>query len=262
MFLVQLILALVAVIILAAIVRSVLSKATVYEFEKGLLYRRGRFAGLLSPGQYWYLPFLTRIDKVDMRLRTTTVAGQEVFTSDNITLKISLAVVYKITDPVLSSLGVAQPEQAMYTVLQLALRDVVSKAKAEELIEKRDEIGQRLLEVTGQKIAEMGLAVSTVGVKDFMFPGEMKRIFAQVVKAQKEGLAALEKARGESAALRHLANAAKMLENNPALMQLRLIQSLDQNSANSLVWGVPPGVVPLPGAKPQPKEKGEEGESR
>jgi regulator of protease activity HflC (stomatin/prohibitin superfamily) len=81
-----------------------------------------------------------------------------------------------------------------------------------------------------------------------MFPGELKKVFAQVVTARKEGLAALEKARGETAALRNLANAAKLVENNPALMQLRMIQSLEESSGNTLVVGLPgePLVTPRP----------------
>jgi hypothetical protein len=76
-------------------------------------------------------------------------------------------------------------------------------------------------------------------VKDIMFPGELKNVFAKVLKAKKEGLAVLEKARGETAALRNLANAAKMLEGNPALMQLRILQSLDTGAGNTVVFGLP-----------------------
>ena len=80
-----------------------------------------------------------------------------------------------------------------------------------------------------------------------MFPGQLKEIFAQVVKARKEGLAALERARGETAALRNLANAAKMAEKSPALMQLRLIQAVGESSGNSVVLGLPSQVVPIQG---------------
>jgi hypothetical protein len=78
-----------------------------------------------------------------------------------------------------------------------------------------------------------------------MFPGEMKKAFAQVVKAQKEGQAALERARGETAALRNLANAARMMDDNPNLLQLRALQSLADSGGNTLVFGVPNGTVPL-----------------
>jgi regulator of protease activity HflC (stomatin/prohibitin superfamily) len=79
-----------------------------------------------------------------------------------------------------------------------------------------------------------------------MFPGEMKKAFAQVVKAQKEGQAALERARGETAALRSLANAARVMDDNPNLLQLRALQALADSSGNTLVFGLPNGAVPLP----------------
>jgi regulator of protease activity HflC (stomatin/prohibitin superfamily) len=93
---------------------------------------------------------------------------------------------------------------------------------------------------------------SFVEVKDVMFPADLKRAFAEVLKAKQEGQAALERARGESASLRNLANAADVLEGNPALMNLRLIQSLSaaQNGGNTLVLGMPGGFVPLKNGKP------------
>jgi hypothetical protein len=95
--------------------------------------------------------------------------------------------------------------------------------------------------------ARIGINVHSVEVKDVMFPAELKRAFAEVLKSKQEGQAALERARGESAALRNLANAAKLLEGNPALMNLRLMQSLSaaQTAGNTLVLGVPGGFVPL-----------------
>ena len=98
--------------------------------------------------------------------------------------------------------------------------------------------------------AKIGINVLAVEVKDVMLPADLKRAFADVLKAKQEGQAALERARGESAALRNLANAARVLEGNPALMNLRLMQSLSaaQNAGNTLVVGVP-NFVPLKNGK-------------
>ena len=102
-----------------------------------------------------------------------------------------------------------------------------------------------------QDSVKIGLSVLAVEVKDVMFPAELKRAFADVLKAKQEGQAALERARGESASLRNLANAARVLEDNPALMNLRLMQSLSaaQNAGNTLVLGMPGGFVPLKNGK-------------
>jgi hypothetical protein len=90
------------------------------------------------------------------------------------------------------------------------------------------------------------VSLESVDVKDIMFPGDLKRIFSQVVKARKEGQAALEKARAETATLRHLANAASLIDRNPAILQLRLLQSVQDSSGNTLVLGMPPQSTPLP----------------
>ena len=108
-------------------------------------------------------------------------------------------------------------------------------------------------ELTEKKIQELGLKLLSVNIKDIMFPGQLKQIFAQVVKARQEGLAALEKARGETAALRNLAGAAKMIESNPNLMQLRFIQALGESSGNTLVLGMPSQTTTVP-IKPKDTE--------
>ncbi len=99
---------------------------------------------------------------------------------------------------------------------------------------------RKLLELTEHKAQNLGLKLISVNLKDLMFPSKLKEVFAQAVSARKEGLAILEKARGETAAQRSLANAAKMIDANPHLLQLRLVQSLGQSSGNSLVFGMPP----------------------
>jgi regulator of protease activity HflC (stomatin/prohibitin superfamily) len=130
--------------------------------------------------------------------------------------------------------------------LQLALREIIGNATIDTLLESRNEFSEKLFELTKEKIKELGLELLSVNIKDIMFPGPLKQIFAQVVKARKEGQAALEKARGETAALRNLVNAAKMIESNPSLMNLRLIQSFGESSGNTLVLGMPSQTTTLP----------------
>ncbi len=210
-------------------------QTTVFEHERALLYRFGKFQRVLNPGQHWYFPLGHHIQKVDVRARFASILGQEVLTADNVSLKISLAANYKIEDPYRAVNQTFNYNEALYLMLQLQLRDLVGSIAVDDLLEKRKELGDLLLEKARPQAAEIGLALLAVGLKDIMFPGELKNIFAQVVNARKEGLAALERARGESAALRNLANAAQLLENNPALLQLRLIQALGSSSGNTLV---------------------------
>jgi hypothetical protein len=134
----------------------------------------------------------------------------------------------------------------LYTELQLALRQIIGSADIESLLATRDEISKKLQDITQSKARELGLRLIAVSIKDIMFPGKLKETFAQIVTARKEGQAALEKARGETAALRNLANAAKMLESNPSLMQLRALQTLGGSTGNTLILGLPPQASPIP----------------
>lgn len=243
---------LITIIVIAAALafayRYFVRKETVYEYERGLLFRRGVFVKLLPPGQYRFLPAFRAIQKVDARLRTISIPSQEVLSSDNVTVKITLAAQYVVSDPAVAVTKVEKFQDAFYMTLQLALRALVGSAPIDDVISKRSEIGKRIFEAAQEKAGKLGLTLKTVDVKDIMFPGDLKKMFAQVVKAQKEGLAALEKARGESAALRNLANAAKVLEGNPSLLQLRLLQSLE-SGGNTVVLGFPHEGTAIPLSK-------------
>ncbi len=251
-------------VVVVVVARYGFRRVTVYEFERGLRYVRGQFRTVMPPGQYWYLPWFTAVRKVDVRPRFASIAGQEVLSSDGVTLKVSLAANYEVVDPDTAVNKVQNFHETLYAELQLALRQIIGSADIDSLLARRDEISKKLQEMTQGMAEGIGLRLISVSIKDIMFPGPLKEMFAQVVSARREGLAALEKARGETAALRNLANAAKTLESNPALMQLRLLQTLDGSSGNTLVLGLPAqtAAIPIksrttPGRKtvPQPPRK-------
>ena len=240
-----------AIVVAAAIVLLIVFRALgiksviVYEYHKALKYSRGRYVGTLGPGKYWIASVNSYIYPVDIRPEFITIQGQDVLSADGVTLKISLAAEFQVEDPNLAVNKNANFRGSLYLVLQMALREIVGKEKIDALIENRAGIGGKLLELTAAKAAEMGLKLISADVKDIMLPGEMKKVFAQVIKAQKEGQAALEKARGETAALRSLANAARIMDDNPNLLQLRALQALADSSGNTLVFGLPNHAVPL-----------------
>ena len=211
------------------------------DYEAGLLYKHGKFRRHLGPGRHivWGLGYA--VSTFDLRKRVIAVAGQEVLSADNLGLKLSLAVTVHIADPVKAMHEVQDWNGHIYNAVQIALRSVIAGQPAEALL------GQQLVQAVQPEAEKIGVKVHAIEVKDVMFPGELKKVFAEVLKARQEGQAALERARGESAALRNLANAARLLENNPALHNLRLLQSISAAGAagNTLVMGVPTGFVPL-----------------
>jgi regulator of protease activity HflC (stomatin/prohibitin superfamily) len=224
-------------------------RETVFEYERGLRYDRGAFTSVLEPGQYWYAPFHTTIQKVDVRPHFVSITGQEVLSADGVSLKVSIAANFEIVDANVAVNRVISYQEALYLELQLALREIVGAADIDTVLSGRSELSKNLMEIAAPKAVDLGLNLISVNIKDIMFPGKLKEIFAQVVSAKQEGLAALEKARGETAALRSLANAAKMIDGNPNLMQLRLVQAMSDTSGNSFVLGLPSQSIPVPISK-------------
>lgn len=220
----------------------------------GLLYSFGKFVETLGPGRHVRWGRNLTIEAADLRKTALTVAGQEVLTSDNVSLKVSVLVSYQVADPVKAAHETQSWPTDLHYAAQLALRGVVSGVAVEALLTQRFDIGKQLLAAVQPVAEKFGVRVSAVEVKDVMFPAELKRAFANTLKAKQEGQAALERARGESASLRNLANAARLLDGNPALQNLRLMQSLTaaQNAGSTLVLGMPGGFVPLHKGKPSP----------
>ena len=208
-------------------------RITVFEYERGLKYVKGRFKQVIGPGQYWLWAFgSTTIRKVDMRPQYLSVPGQAVLTADGVGLKISLTAVYEISDPAMAINQVADYRQGLYLVVQTGLRELVSTVAMDDLL-GNTELNQRLLDLTASQVTPLGLRLTSLSIRDLMLPGELKKLYAQIVQARQEGLAQLERARGETAALRSLANAARLTNQNPTLLQLRLLQALEQSTGNT-----------------------------
>jgi regulator of protease activity HflC (stomatin/prohibitin superfamily) len=220
-------------------------RVIIYEHQRGLRYRKGRYIGTIGPGQYWIHSKSSAITPVDIRPEFITIQGQDVLSADGVTLKISLAAQFKVAEPYVAVNKNSNYRTSLYLSLQMALREIVGGVKIDALLDNRAAISGKLLELTATKATEFGLTLISADVKDIMFPGEMKKVFAQVVKAQKEGQAALERARGETAALRSLANAARAMDDNPSLLHLRALQTMADSPGNTLVLGMSNGAIPL-----------------
>lgn len=214
-------------------------RATVHQWEQGLLFRRGRIDALLGAGAHrrWRRGFTLRT--VDMRPWVVVVPTQEVPTADGTTVKVTLAGQARVVDATTYLTGAQDTEQALYLALQVALRELVATTTVDDLLAGRPGLGQALVGRLGG-IDGLGVAVERLEIKDVILPAELKRAHTEVLVARAQGTAALERARGETAALRSLANAARMAADNPALVQLRLLQQLEASAGHTVVIGVPP----------------------
>ncbi len=246
--LLQLLVAIVLVLAVGLLVGRFVSFVTVHDYERGLRFARGRLSGLTGTGTHLSVRPFAEVRVMDARPTALVIEGQEVMTSDGVPVKVSLATRYVVGDPVAATLGDADYRRAMYLMLQLTLRQVVGSRTLDQALASRREIGPAVREACATDFAALGIELLAVEVRDLMVPGELKRAFAGVIAARKEGEAALERARGETAALRNLANAGRMVEDSPGLLQLRIVQQLGASSGNTVMLGVPHGVAGAAGA--------------
>ena len=230
-------------------------RLVVRDYEQGLLYSSGRFVRLLGPGGHWLLPFQTA-KIVDVRERVETVPNQEVLTKDRVAIKVSVLLRYKVSDAARSEHAAMFSAQALYADAQMALRDLVGGLDLDELMAGRPQMGEQLAATLVPKAAALGLTLESVGLKDLTFPPHLRQAFHQVVEAKQSALAALERARGESASLRHLANAARMLDNNPSLVTLKALH-VTGAGPHTFVLGVPGAGVATTGTSPAPEPPAE-----
>lgn len=223
---------------------------TIMAYEAGVKFREGAFEAVLGPGRYFTWPAPVTITRVDLRQFTSTVAGQEMLTADQMPLRVSAIAVWRVSDPKAYVSVSSLPSGRVYEEVQLALRRRVGAHKLDDLMADRALLDGGLVEELAGALATLGIKLDSISARDVTLVGASKQAFADLWKAQKEGLAALERARGEQAALRALANAARLLKGNPELMNLRLLQALaggPGKPAPTVVLGGASGITPISG---------------
>jgi len=230
----------VAVVITAwGVANYLVGRVTIRDYERGLKFERGRIVGLLDAGSHWFLKPFTEVQVVDARPSSMAVDGQEVLTADGVAVKVSLVVRSVVGDPVARLNADQDADRLLYLLVQLGLREVVAGRELSDVLSARTTIGPAIAEIAAARMGEIGIELLSVDVRDVMVPSELKRAYAAVVAARQEGAASLERARGETAALRSLANAGRMLDDHPGLLSLRLVQELSASGGNTVVLGLP-----------------------
>ncbi|NLF05946.1 MAG: hypothetical protein GX593_13225 [Actinomycetales bacterium] len=207
-----------------------MARVTVQTFERAVLHQRGAQARVLEPGRHRYRRLGSAVHVVDLRPALLKVSGQELLTSDGVGVKASLAVRFRVEDAlawVMSSDADDGGREQLHLATQLAVRSFVGGLTAEELLGARAGSGAPLTAAVTSAVAGLGVVVEAVDLRDLSFPGELRGVFARAAIARQEGAAALERARAETAALRSLANAARLLDSTPGLRELRTLQAVE-----------------------------------
>lgn len=199
-------------------------KQTLMPWERGVRFDRGVLVGELGPGEH-KLPGRTVLHRVDLRPRSLTPAAQDVPTSDGVLVRVTVVVRWAVVSPTAFVMSSASPADELYVAVQLALRGAVLPRAHSAVDPARGEIAAEVLAAIGARAAELGIAVGDMAVRDVVMPPELRRAALAELVAAADGRAALERARGETAALRSLLNAARLAEEHPALLELRALQA-------------------------------------
>ncbi len=209
---------------------------------EALIFREGELVERVQKGRfaYWKGPTKVHWHEVDLREQTIDVAGQEIMTRDKVTLRMNLVLTYKVVDPVLAVTAVSDYAQALYRDAQLALRAAVGTRGLDALLANKESTGQEVADALMERARGFGVAVTNVGIRDIVLPGDMKTILNQVIEAQKQAEANLVRRREETAAARSQANTAKLLAENPILArfkELELLQEVLAGAKTTFVFG-------------------------
>jgi regulator of protease activity HflC (stomatin/prohibitin superfamily) len=215
----------------------------VTEYERGVIFRLGRVAGgPRGPGLFLVIPFIDRMQKVDLRVVTLDIPPQDCITKDNVTVRVNAVVYFRVIDPIKAVINIRNFTQATAQIAQTSLRSVVGQRELDELLAKRDEVNHDLQHIIDDQTDPWGVKVSIVEVKDVELPEVMKRAMARQAEAEREKRAKIIHASGEFQAAEQLQQAATLMAKEPTAMQLRYLQTLTEISVekNSTI------IFPLP----------------
>lgn len=201
--------------------------------QTGVLFIDGKYVDSLAPGRYafWKNRATIKLVRVDRRELVLDVPGQDILTADRVTLRLTAVAVYRFADAVRALTASDDARQALYREVQLTVRVAVGSRTLDALLVDKLALTTELTDAVKAKAASLGIDVATVGVRDIILPGEMKDLLNKVIEARTAAEAAVITRREEAAALRHQANAAKLLAENPTLLKLREIEAVERIAA-------------------------------
>ncbi|MAE96875.1 MAG: hypothetical protein CL910_19680 [Deltaproteobacteria bacterium] len=212
------------------------------EYERGVIFRFGRYAGVKEAGIRWIIPMVDRMVRVSLREIVMDVPPQEVITRDNVSVKVNAVIYFRVLHP---EKAVIQVENYLYGTSQLSqttLRSVCGQAELDELLAERESINRQLQEIIDLQTEPWGVKVRAVELKQIDLPNDMQRAMAKQAEAEREKRSKIIHAEGESQAAERLREAAAVLSREPASLQLRYLQTLSEiatEHSSSIVFPIP-----------------------
>jgi regulator of protease activity HflC (stomatin/prohibitin superfamily) len=196
------------------------------EYERGVIFRLGRLVPYRGPGIIYVIPLIERMQRIELRTITLDIPSQDVVTKDNISVKVNAVLYFRVVEP---SKAIVEIENYLFATSQLSqttLRSVCGQAELDELLAERDKINAHIQEIVDAQTDPWGIKVVLVELKHIDLPQEMQRAIARQAEAERERRAKVINAEGEFQAAQRLADASEIIEQHPAAIQLRYLQTL------------------------------------
>ncbi len=203
------------------------------EYERGVIFRLGRLNGVRGPGMYWIIPGIDQKAQIDIRTKTVNIEPQETVTADSVTIKVNAVLYYRILDPSKAINKVENYQLAVYQAALTTLRNVVGQNILDDVLQSRDKINTKVQEIVDEITEPWGVVIERVEMKDVEIPTSMQRAMAKEAEAIREKRARLIKAAAEQEASFKLAEASKVIVENPAVLELRRLQMLTEIGAEN-----------------------------
>jgi len=214
----------------------------VREYERGVVFRLGRLVGPRGPGLILLVPFIERMQRIDLRTVTLDIPAQEVITRDNVTVRVNAVAYFRVVDPNAAIVNVTDYNRATSQIAQTTLRSVLGQSSLDDLLSERETINERLQQIIDEQTEPWGVKVSIVEVKDVELPQSMQRAMARQAEAERDKRAKVIHAEGEFQASQQLAEAAEVIASNPITIQLRYLQTLSEigtENSTTIVFPIP-----------------------
>lgn len=235
----------IAIIVVIAVL-VIVSLRIIPEYQRGVAFRLGRIRPLYGPGVRILLPLLDSLHRVDLRVVTLTIPPQDVITKDNVPARVNAVVLFRVVEPLKAIMEVENFAVATSQIAQTTLRSLLGRVDLDALLAHRDELNLELQKIIDKETEPWGIEVNVVEIKDIEIPEAMQRAMAREAEAERERRAKVINARGEKQASQELKEAADVLSEAPASLQLRYLQTLlelgaDQNS--TVVFPLPIDII-------------------
>jgi regulator of protease activity HflC (stomatin/prohibitin superfamily) len=196
------------------------------QYERGVVFRLGKVMGPKGPGIVIVVPMFERIIRVDLRTITHDVPGQDIITKDNVSVRVSAVVYFKVVDPIKASIEVENYKVATSQLAQTTLRSVCGQEDLDHILSERDALNKKMQEILDHETEPWGVQISKVELKEIDLPESMQRAMARQAEAERERRAAIINADGELQAAAKLCEAASLIAKEPASLQLRYLQTI------------------------------------